>query len=259
MEIQTALMVVPIVLFCFMSGVFALSLILKKNDIADVTWGIGFIVVCVVSFFFTSYPSARSYLLFLIVGIWGVRLAGYIWMRNAGRSEDFRYAAWRAAWGKWFLLRSYLQVFILQGALLFVISLPVIVGITSQTRVFTWIHWLGLLIWIKGLVCESIADMQKYQFKQNPKNAGKIMTTGIWAWSRHPNYFGEVLCWWGVWMVACFDLSVLWTIISPLTITVLILFVSGVPMLEKKHAKNKAYQSYASKTSIFIPWFPKKN
>jgi steroid 5-alpha reductase family enzyme len=240
-----------------MNCVFIVALIRKDNSIVDIAWGIGFICVAVVTYFLHEDMTIRSLLMTVLVSVWGIRLAVHVGLRNKGKPEDFRYAKWRKQWGKWFVPRSYLQIFLLQGILLLIISYPVQLVNRSETTGLTVLDLMGVLIWCVGFYFESVSDYQLVRFKRNPENKGKIMTIGLWKYSRHPNYFGEVLLWWGIFVIAL-SVEFGWTaIVSPLLITFLLLRVSGVTMLEKKYVGNEAYAAYAKKTSVFIPLPPK--
>ena len=246
-------LVILFVIFAFANVCFIISLIKKRNDIADVAWGIGFIIVAWTAFLLNEF-SVRGLLVNMLVTIWGFRLAFHIWSRHRGKAEDFRYKAWRESWGKTFLIRSYLQVFILQGFFLFVISLPIIF-VNQLNTAFTIFDIIGVTVWTTGFLFEAIADFQLSKFTENTANKGKIIQTGLWKYSRHPNYFGEVVLWWGIFLFALpFGL---WTIISPLTITILILFVSGIPLLEKKYENNTEFAEYKKRTSVFFPLPPR--
>lgn len=241
-----------------MTGLFFIALVRKDNSIADIGWGLGFILVALLSFFLERGYTFRRLLVVGLVVIWGTRLAAHIALRNRKRGEDFRYAKWREQWGRWFIVRSYLQVFLLQGLILLLISYPVIVINHSQQRGWTVLDTLGFCVWLIGFLFEAVGDDQLTRFKKNPANKGRVITTGLWKTTRHPNYFGESAMWWGIFMIA---LSVKngWTaVISPVVITFMLLKVSGVPMLEKKYAGNLEFEEYARKTSAFIPWPPKK-
>lgn len=170
--------------------------------------------------------------------------------------EDIRYLNWRQEWGQGWILRSYLQVFILQAVFMILIASPVIYSIEHLPRETSLLVYLGVIAWIFGFVFESISDAQLKKFKQDPSNKGKMMTTGLWSYSRHPNYFGEVVQWWGVFLMAI-DENSGWLILSPSLITFLILKVSGVPMLEKLMEGRPGFEEYKRKTPIFFPWFPK--
>jgi steroid 5-alpha reductase family enzyme len=245
--------------FVYMTVVFLIAILAKDNSIVDVGWGPGFILVAVVTFFLRPGFEARHVLITLLVLIWGLRLATHIFLRNWGRGEDFRYAIWRKDWGRWFIPRSFFQVFMLQGIFMLLISSPTILVNRSRERGLTMLDALGGLVWLTGFLFEAVGDYQLKRFKQKPESRGKIMTAGLWKYTRHPNYFGEAVLWWGIWLVALSVDSGWAAIISPLTISFLLLKVSGVAMLEKKYAGNEEFAAYARRTSPFFPWFPKKS
>jgi steroid 5-alpha reductase family enzyme len=242
---------------------YGVALYLKRNDVADIAWGLGFIFTTLVCLAQLGQPIGdRSYLLLGLLSLWGIRLAGYIFIRNRGKEEDFRYANWRKEWGKTIIWRAYLQVFVLQGAILVFIGLPIWYAVANNGSLY-WdqrlgvLDILGILIFAKGLIFETVADYQMWKFRKHRK-PGQIMNRGVWKYSRHPNYYGESLVWWGLFVI-CFSAPVpLWTIVSPLMMTFLLVRVSGVPLLEKKYSQNLEYQKYQASTSTFIPWFPNK-
>jgi len=246
-----------IVLFVYMTLWFVVSLLKKRNDVADVAWGLGFVLMAWVSFFLSSDSGVRGILVGVLVSIWGLRLAWHIHMRNKGKTEDYRYLAWRKEWGKYFYIRSYFQVYILQGVFLFLIVLPVLFINKSTGAMLGMLDVLGLVVWLFGFYFEAVGDAQLAQFIKNPENKGKLMQNGLWAYTRHPNYFGEVTQWWGLWLIALSSPGGVWSIIGPLTITFLILKVSGIPMLEKKMEENPDFAEYKRRTSVFIP-LPRK-
>lgn len=246
-----------IILLGYMTCWFLISLIKKRNDVADIAWGLGFILLAWLSLFFSQHNSPRGFIVGVLVTIWGLRLAVHIYHRNKGKQEDYRYLAWRNSWGKLFYLRSYLQVYLLQGFFLYVISLPILLINQNTGAAFGILDIVGIFMWIIGFYVETTADMQLSQFIHNPQNKGKIMDKGLWRYSRHPNYFGEVVQWWGIWVLALSSPMGFFTIIGPLTITILILFVSGIPMLERKYAGREDYEQYKQRTSKFIPLPPR--
>jgi len=245
-----------LILLAYMIFWFIISLIKKRNDVADIAWGLGFILMAWSSFFFSDF-SYKALLVNSLVTIWGLRLAWHIYQRNKKKPEDSRYLAWRKTW-QHFYLRSFFQVFMLQGVLLFLISLPVIFINRSLSNHFGLLEFVGLMLWGIGFYFETTADKQLKEFLAKPANKGKLMTSGLWQYSRHPNYFGEVVQWWGIFIIALSLPSSLLTIIGPLTITILILFVSGIPLLEKKYAGRADFEAYKKRTSIFIPLPPRK-
>lgn len=242
----------------YMTLLFVCALINKRNDIADIGWGLGFCIVALLSLNFDFYVRGgldwRSVLVVALVLIWGLRLAIHIFLRNSKKSEDPRYAKWRIEWGKWFYVRSYLQVFLLQGFLLLLISIPVIFSATYHNPIFpTVLDVIGLTIWIIGFMFEVVGDKQLANFLKNPSNKGQIMNKGLWSLTRHPNYFGEVTMWWGIWLISVAASAPWWSIIGPLTITILITKVSGIPMTEKRYQGNALYDEYKKNVSALIP------
>jgi len=242
----------------FMTLVFIVALAKRRNDIADVVWGPGFVFVAVTALAVTGSVSERALLVSLLVAAWGIRLAWHIGARHIGKPEDSRYARWRREWGKRIVLRSFLQVFLLQGVLITIVSLPVTAVAVGPASPLGMFDALGAAIWTIGFFFEAVADWQLASFKRDGGSRGRFIMTGLWRWSRHPNYFGEVVLWWGIY---CFALSTpnAWVaLLGPLTITLLILKVSGVPMLEEKYRDNPDYQAYAARTSVFFPMPPRK-
>ena len=239
-----------------MSFWFVVSVAKKRNDVADIAWGLGFVLMAWLSFFISGF-SLKALIVDTLVTIWGLRLAWHIYNRNKNKPEDQRYLVWRKTW-KNFYLRSYLQIFLLQGLLLFLICLPVIFINLAASNDFGYLEIFGLIIWGLGFYFESTGDRQLKEFISDPKNKGKIMDKGLWQYSRHPNYFGEVTQWWGIFLIALSIPGSLFTIIGPMTITSLILFVSGVPLLEKKYRGRPDFEEYKKRTSVFIPMPPKK-
>jgi steroid 5-alpha reductase family enzyme len=227
-----------------MTSWYFFSLAKKRNDIADTAWGIGFIVLSL--FCLALNPTLKQLISFILILIWGSRLSIHIYQRNKNKSEDYRYQQFKK--------NTYVKVFIFQGFLLWLISFSFIFSKSE----FYWFNFLGIFVWIFGFTFESIADAQLKKFIKNPKNKGKIMQSGLWAYSRHPNYFGEVSMWWGIWLLNLNFAQNWWTIIGPITITYLITQVSGIPLLENKMSQNPEFKKYQSQVSVFIPWFSKK-
>lgn len=244
-------------LLAYMTAWFILSVIKKRNDLADIAWGLGFILLSWLALFLGSF-SLRGLLVNLLISVWGGRLAWHIWQRNRRKQEDYRYAAWRKDWGKFFYLRSFFQVYLLQGVFLFLIIQPVLFIHRHEATVLGFVDLLALSLWLFGFYFESVGDAQLKAFVSNPANKGKLLETGLWKYSRHPNYFGEVTQWWGIFLFSLSLSGSLPVIIGPLTITALILFVSGVPLLEKKYAGRPDFEAYKKRTSIFLPLPPKK-
>jgi len=241
----------------YMTGWFVASRLRDRNDIADVAWGLGFVLAALVSLVAAGEYSPRALLVTGLVAVWGLRLALHIHLRNRGKGEDPRYRKWREEWGSAFAVRSFLQVFMLQGALLVLVAVPVIFVNASPASPFNWLDALGALVWLVGFAFEAVGDLQLSRFLRDPANRGKLMTEGLWRYSRHPNYFGEVTLWWGIWLVAAAVPGGWSTVIGPAAITFLILKVSGVPMLEERYAGRADFQEYKRRTSAFFPLPPR--
>ena len=235
---------------------FVLSLILKRNDVADVGWGLGFLVLA--AFLCWRYqPGGVFQLVALLIALWGLRLALHIGWRHRGKPEDRRYQKWREEWGSTFYLRSFLQVYLLQAFFQLIIAAPLFVAAISSGVIILPLVIVGVVLWLVGFGFESIGDYQLARFKSDPANKGKLMTTGLWRYTRHPNYFGEITMWWALFLIVVpFQLG--WVaIISPLTITWLLLYVSGIPMLEAKYEGREDFEEYKRRTNALFPWWPK--
>jgi steroid 5-alpha reductase family enzyme len=245
------------VLLLYMLTLFAIARIRSDNGTADIGYGIGFIIV-VGAALSVRETTLYTGILAALVFVWGVRLATRIYLKNRGKPEDFRYRAWREAWGPFFLIRSLFQIYLLQGAVIFTVSLPVLLAILFPREPFTPLVGIGVAIWSIGFMFEAVGDAQLDRFIANPLNKGNILTTGLWRYSRHPNYFGESLMWWGI-CIASVGLTTLplLGLVSPLLITFLLLKVSGIPMLEKKWEGNPQWEAYKARTSAFIPLPPR--
>ena len=251
------ILVQSIAIFFYALAWFIVAVIRNRNDVADIAWGGGFVLAAATAYLFAGSNNARAILVLAMVAAWGIRLMLHIGIRNRGKPEDHRYKAWRREWGSSYLLRSFAQVFLLQGFLVLVISLPVTLGLTRQGPPLSLLDVIGLGIWLFGFTFEAVGDFQLLQFKKDLSNKGRIMTKGLWRYTRHPNYFGEVTLWWGMFLICVSIPGSYWTVAGPLTITYLILKVSGTPLLEKRYANNPEYAEYIKKTSSFFPLPPK--
>jgi steroid 5-alpha reductase family enzyme len=238
-----------------------ISVLKKDAGVTDIFWGLGFVFIVWVSFFRGDGYTLRGLLLAFLTSIWGLRLAVHILIRNWGQPEDHRYQAFRKRDGARFWYKSLYTVFGLQALLMWIISLVIQTGVISPLPdQLTWLDMLGTLVWILGFLFEAVADLQLARFKSDPCHQGKVMDKGLWAFSRHPNYFGESLIWWGIFLITLSTRRSIWTIISPILITFLLLRVSGVRMLERTITKRRPeYEAYIRNTSAFIPWFTKKD
>lgn len=247
-----------LVIFLYAISWFVLAVLRDRNDVADIAWGGGFVLAAITANIVGGTQDPRSTLIITLVIIWGFRLMLHISIRNHGKPEDHRYRAWREDWGDSFLVRSFLQVFLLQGFLLLIISLPVTYAITNMGPRIGIPGAIGCFVWLIGFLFEAVGDYQLLHFKKDPANKGRIMKYGLWRFTRHPNYFGEVTLWWGIFLICLPVPGSLWTVVGPLTITWLILRVSGTPLLEKRYIDNPEYADYIKKTSPFFPLPPKR-
>lgn len=258
MQLSDMLLLSGVVILVYMTLNYLLALWRRDNSLADIAWGPGFILVAIITFLASDHETIRQWFVLGLVIAWGGRLALRIYRRNRGKGEDFRYRKWREEWGKNWVLRSYLQVFLLQGFFMWLVSLPLIVINAGSEASPGWWDFAGIGVWLTGFLFETIGDAQLDAFLKQQSNRGKILDTGLWRYSRHPNYFGEVMQWWGIFIIANAVPSGWVSIIGPLMITFLILKVSGVPLLEKAMSQNPEFKAYQEKTSKFIPWFQKR-
>jgi steroid 5-alpha reductase family enzyme len=241
-----------------MLAVWLWSLRLRDVSIVDIVWGLAGALIALSSFFFAGGSPPRKLLITAMTVIWGCRLAFHIGLRKKGKGEDFRYAAMRAERPDTFPGRSLVTVFLFQAFLIWLISLPVQVAqIHPKPAGLTVLDLLGLGIWAMGFSFEALSDRQLRIFLADPANRGKVMDKGLWRFSRHPNYFGDSLIWWGIFLVATATPGGWVTLLSPILMTFLLMRISGVPLLEKALAERReGYREYMERTSAFFPWPP---
>ena len=245
-----------LLIFLYATCWYIIAIIKKRNDVADIAWGLGYILLALFLFIYTPHSSLAT-LLYCLVTVWGIRLSVHIYLRNRKKGEDYRYKQWRDEWGNSFYIRSYLQVFLLQGVFLLIIASPLLL-VAGSNEVCSIYTCIGFVFWVVGFYFQSVSDYQLSVFIRNKKSSDDIIDTGLWKYSRHPNYFGEIMMWWGIYIIVIPMNNSTWFIVSPLTISFLLLFVSGIPLLEKKYKNHTAFQLYKKKTSAIIPWPPKK-
>lgn len=236
------------------------SLALKNSSIIDPFWGMLFFLSGWIYFAFSEDGvQDRKILLMVLVTIWSLRLSIYLAWRNWGEGEDFRYAKWRETAGASWWWRSFFKVFLLQGVLAWIISIPLLAAQYSDSpNHLTLIDGIAVAVWLYGFWFEALGDFQLARFRANPANKGKVLNTGVWRYSRHPNYFGDAAQWWGYYLIALAG-GGFWTIYSPLLMTYLLLRISGVALLERSLSQTKPqYKDYIETTSAFVPWFPKR-
>ncbi|MDU8884883.1 DUF1295 domain-containing protein [Yeosuana sp. MJ-SS3] len=252
---QAALIILTLVTLLWIWSIF-----IKNVSIVDIFWGVGFVLVNAYYVFMSGELNTRKILILTLVSIWGLRLAIYLAYRNIGKGEDFRYQEFRRNYGVkrywWF---SFFQTFLLQGALIMIISLPLLgVNLSASTGKLNVLDYIGILVWLIGFTFEAGGDWQLARFKSDYKNKGKVLNTGFWKYTRHPNYFGDSAVWWAY---AIFSIAAgsYWQIIGSFVMTLLIIKISGVSLLEKTLKETKPqYRDYIQKTNSFFPWFPKK-
>lgn len=233
------------------------SLALRDASIVDVFWGFGFALIAGLTFFLNGAGGGRQGIILGITCAWGLRLTLYLGWRKFGAPEDYRYRSMREWIGPRFGLFSLVLVFALQWLIMNVVALPIMTGAFERSSLGA-LDALGCGIWAIGLTFESIGDLQLARFKANPGNRGKVMDRGLWRYTRHPNYFGDFLIWWGIYLVSFGEGGAWWTVVSPLLMSVLLLRVSGVALLERSMQKKEGYSEYMARTSAFFPWPPRK-
>jgi steroid 5-alpha reductase family enzyme len=269
----TGLLVAFLVVVIHFIIYFIRAVRLNNFGIIDIGWGQGFVwivwvVMIVRTFLLGANPNVIGYLTLVLTTIWGLRLAYHIHQRNMGKPEDKRYVAMRAKIKPpYVLLKSFIRIFLPQAVLMFLISIGLVLNVMSGFSepiepIHLFVVIFAVLIWLIGYVFQAMGDRQLALFIQKPENKGKLMTEGLWAYTRHPNYFGEVLMWWGVGILGFANgfgiVYSLLTLIAPIIVTWLLRFVSGVPLLEKHMRTKPGFAVYEKTTNIFIPWFPKK-
>jgi steroid 5-alpha reductase family enzyme len=257
-EFVRSLALAGLVVFWYMLALFVIALIRRDNSVADPAWGPGFLLATLAVLWYWEPAGLRPTLITVLVAVWALRLSLHVLLRNWGKGEDWRYARWRLVWGHWWVLRSFLQVFVLQGVLLLIVALPALWVNTYGGPRLGWLDAVGAGLWLAGFFFETVADYQLTRFMKDPANHGRIMQSGLWRYSRHPNYFGEVAQWWGLGLVALSVPGGWVALAGPLLITVLILKVSGIPLLERRLRSRPEFHEYAKRTSPFFPLPPKK-
>lgn len=244
----------------FMTVLFVIARLLKRTDIIDAAWGPAFIVAAVASFVIGGQVIGANIqtLLLVLVSIWGTRLSYTITCRLISHDEDKRYVELRKKWKGNEALNTFVRIFLVQAILATIVSTAVIHANSNDTTSLNVFALIGCVIWIIGFFFEVVGDWQLKTFLANPKNKGKLMIRGLWAYTRHPNYFGEATMWWGI-AIIVLGTAYGWVgLITPVIISYLLLFVSGVPMTEKAFEGRPGWESYKKRTSKFLPTLPRK-
>ena len=246
-----------------MVPLWLISMAKEDVSIVDIFWGLGFVLVAWMSFVLAGESGARGVLIAVLTTVWGVRLAGYLAWRNLGKGEDYRYQAMRKRIGPGFRWVSLYYVFGLQALLIWIVSLPIQVGqIGDGEHNITVMQGAGVALWLIGMFFETVGDLQLARFKAAADSAGKIMDRGLWRYTRHPNYFGDFMAWWGLFFVAMASPAELlkngWTAVGPVIMSILLVRISGAALLEKSLRRRRpGYDDYIRRTSAFFPWPPK--
>jgi steroid 5-alpha reductase family enzyme len=244
-----------LVILIYVILAWLVSIIQRDTSVVDIFWGAGFVLVSFVFFMMTDGLLIRKVLLLSLVAIWGLRLSVYIGIRNHGKPEDPRYRAWRDKHGSSWPIRSLVTVFLFQGILMWIISLPLLVAMVPGGHAkLIWMDFVGIVLWSIGFLFEAIGDWQLFRFKKDPSNDGKVLDSGLWRYTRHPNYFGEFAIWWGFGFIALTS-GHFWVLVSPILVSILVMKFSGVGLLEKSLKDSKSgYRDYIKTTSAFFPW-----
>lgn len=238
-------------------ALWGVSLARRDASVVDVFWGPAFGAATALAWLRAGRPSGWQLLLLALVAIWGLRLAVHIARRGRGHGEDRRYAAMREKHGERFRWLSLFTVFLLQATLVAILSAPLVLVELRPVVRPAW-GWVGAAVWLAGLLFEAVADAQLLAFQRDPGSRGRVLDSGLWRLSRHPNYFGEALLWWGYGLFALAVPGGVWTLYAPLAVTLLLLKVSGVPLLEAgMESRRPGYRAYVERTSPFLPWWPR--
>ncbi|MBN1151891.1 MAG: DUF1295 domain-containing protein [Dehalococcoidia bacterium] len=258
MAFWTTFLVAFVVVGVLFNTLFLVALRLRDNSIVDVAWGAGFILVALATLGYSGTTELRQLLVVALVLVWGLRLAIRIYRRNRGKGEDFRYKKWREDWGDRWRINAYVRVFVTQGVWMLLVTVPITFVNAYAGPALGWLDVLGVLVWLVGFCFEAVGDWQLDRFIKRKPARGSVLDTGLWRYTRHPNYFGEVTQWWGVYVIVL-SVPLGWaTFVGPCAITATILFYSGIPLLEKTMMQNPAYVDYAKRTSVFFPVPPRQ-
>jgi steroid 5-alpha reductase family enzyme len=243
-------------LFIFMSLAYLVARKRDQFNVVDIAWGAAFVLVAWGVYYQVSQP--RTLLVAVLVSLWGIRLMSHLFKRVRTGEDDPRYIEIRKKWKGDVWLRAYFIIFMLQALLVLVVGLPIILTGNNLLAHTAWAVYTGAVIWFVGFTLERTADAELAEFVANRKSKNEVLDTGLWRYSRHPNYFGELAQWWGIGIIAL-QASWGWVgLLGPLTLTILIVFISGIPTIEKKKKSNPAYAAYMKRTSPLIPWPPKR-
>ena len=247
-----------VALLLTMNSMFVVGMRASDNSLVDIAYGPAFVLACLGGWLAGGLEThPRPLVMLCLLTVWAARLGLHIGLRHRGRGEDFRYRAFRQAWGETFVWRSFLQVYMLQGLVVFLVATPLLLALASPGGGLVWTDALGAGLFVLGFFFEAVGDWQLWRFKKDPANKGRIMTAGLWRYTRHPNYFGEAVLWWGFFFLGLGSEHGLYGLVSPLLIGFLLLKVSGIPMLEEKYRGRPDFEAYRKATSPFLPLPPR--
>jgi steroid 5-alpha reductase family enzyme len=247
------MMAAAVAIAILMVTVWIISVILNDASIVDLIWGLGFVIVAWVVLATTEGTGPRGWLLVGLTTVWGLRLSVHLAVRNLGHGEDFRYQKMRAKSPDDFWWKSLFSVFLLQGVLMWIVSLPVQIGQRPPGRPLGLLDLAGVMVWVIGFYFETVGDHQLGRFKADPANRGRVLDTGLWRYTRHPNYFGDFMVWWGLYLIAA-AAGAWWTALGPIVMSILLMRVSGVGLLESTIGDRRpGYDDYIRRTNAFFP------
>ena len=246
-------------LLAYVLALWLLSMALRDVSIVDPAWPVGFVIVAWLSFAIGDGCRGRRLLLAVLTSLWGLRLGAYLLARKLReRREDPRYGVMRERHGERFALVSLASVFLLQGALMWIVSLPIQAAAPQPDRLGA-LDAVGGAAWAVGVFFEAVSDRQLARFKADPSNRGRIMQAGLWRYTRHPNYFGDFMVWWGIYLIALSTGGAFWTVLAPLVMSTLLIRVSGKDLLEARMKERPGYRDYVARTSGFFPLPPRRS
>ena len=251
MTILTLYGTATLVVLIAVTVLWAISVPLRDASIIDMFWGPLFVAMAWVLLAFAGEVHVRTYLITLLVTLWGLRLAYHLITRNLGQGEDARYRRWRERGGPTWWLASFYRVYLLQGAIALMVATPIVAAFYRPDG-FNLINFTGLLVWALGFVFELVADVQLAQFKARPDNRGRILDEGLWGLSRHPNYFGDAVQWWGLGLVAATP-GTWWALVGPAVMTGVFITLSNDVLERGMKRRHPEYDDYVTRTPKFLP------
>ena len=245
-----------VAILIFFTALWAYSIRIQNSSIADVGWGPGILVIGLTYYFTSDGFPLRAQLTLILLAIWGFRLGAHLGIRNRLEGEDYRYVRWRDDYEDSWWWFSYIKVFLLQAVIAWIVSLPIYFSIVSLTPAeLTMFDYVGVAVFLVGLIFESLGDEQLRRFRANRANKGKVLDTGLWRYTRHPNYFGEAMVWWGFGLIGVATGGIP-GLIGPAVLTYLLIYVSGVSLIEATLINKQGYIHYVGRTPAFLPLPP---